>query len=324
MTKNVCYVGTPFALLLYILKCDMKDIRHTLFFCCSSLRKDIVERIENRVFIDEKYYHKCSWRELALFNLTKYIKYPSLIYGNLYVQDHLGMCSNIVGNRNYTLIDDAPFSYTIAETIAFQPYKPNKGDTIKEKIAYFLSFGPSHGQFYGTSKQCTNRWVTDKRDIESKFIKGKTYEYISLEKCWANSSQEKKEYLKHIFNIPTDINNFASDSDAIILTQPMTIDCGLTEEEQINIYRPYIEKYKNVIIKPHPRDNVDYLKYFSNTIILKTPAPMQLLCLLGLNPKVAVTIFSTALSSLPDTTEKIYIGTKIHPNIVRIYGDLCN
>ena len=116
----------------------------------------------------------------------------------------------------------------------------------------------------------------------------------------------------------------AKDVDLLILSQPFVEDCGLSFEEMIELYKPYVEKYKHVVIKVHPRDKFDYESYFPNVEIMTNQAPMQLLNAMGVVYPNALTVCSTALSAMPSETNRIYLGTKVNAKIYKIYGDLCN
>ena len=78
------------------------------------------------------------------------------------------------------------------------------------------------------------------------------------------------------------------------------------------------------MIKPHPRDKFDFDKYFPTIPVLRTYIPMQLLNFMGVMPHIAVTVNSTAISSLPNNVEKIMIGTKVNKKIFDRYGDMFN
>jgi len=57
------------------------------------------------------------------------------------------------------------------------------------------------------------------------------------------------------------------------------VDCGFSETEEKELYESIIRKYSNfedVVIKLHPRDLLDYKKYFPNVSVFDSKAPMQL------------------------------------------------
>lgn len=113
------------------------------------------------------------------------------------------------------------------------------------------------------------------------------------------SDQSKKDFILSIYDL--------SDSDlkkmmlcnTIILTQPMYVDGVMTKEEQIDIYRQMTEKYgaENCIIKPHPRDLIDYDKVFPDVVFFNKSIPMRLLAIFGVNYDNVVTVNSSAALS---------------------------
>jgi hypothetical protein len=73
------------------------------------------------------------------------------------------------------------------------------------------------------------------------------------------------DLLKDLFNI----ENMCFNNDlsyTFILTQPLQT-IGISEIDQIEIYKKIASNYKNkVILKIHPQDNIDYSNIFKNTI----------------------------------------------------------
>ncbi|EKC62261.1 N-acetylneuraminic acid synthase-like protein, partial [human gut metagenome] len=51
----------------------------------------------------------------------------------------------------------------------------------------------------------------------------------------------------------------------IVLTQPFSKDCDISDEEQVEMYRNMIVPYgeSNVIIKPHPRETLPYRHFYA-------------------------------------------------------------
>jgi len=65
-----------------------------------------------------------------------------------------------------------------------------------------------------------------------------------------------------------------------------------------------------------------YKKHFPQVMILDCKAPMQLLSAMGMNFKRAITVCSSAVSSMSDDTEIIWIGAKVNDKVLSVYGDL--
>ena len=71
----------------------------------------------------------------------------------------------------------------------------------------------------------------------------------------------KKSELKQIIDDGRDI---------VLVTRNYSKVGKCSEKTQVDMYREILSNYneRNVIIKPHPNDDVDYKKYFSNCVIL--------------------------------------------------------
>ena len=71
--------------------------------------------------------------------------------------------------------------------------------------------------------------------------------------------------------------------------------------------KSYCKEYKNIIIKPHPRDEVEY--NFENCITIDKAIPIEILNF-NKNIKIdkAITVFSTAIDGIDFVKEKINLG----------------
>ena len=116
--------------------------------------------------------------------------------------------------------------------------------------------------------------------------------------------------------------NLGSDNSKtiLILTEPFALTGRLPDEEaQIKLYNDIYEKYggngqnTHVIIKAHPRDTVDYEKYFPEAFILERNIPMEVLNFdKRFSIDVAVTVTSSAIYGLEMAEEKIYLGAEYY------------
>ena len=328
MIKNICLVDTTYALSLYLLKMTLCEIRDTLFFVGNAIPKEISSHLPHVIHIDMKDEDWTkSWKAKMIYRIKimwklSFIYFPWI---KCYAQDHLSFSDIVIWNKKYTLIEDAPHAYKCVDSVVYlTPFEPYRGSTLKWRLKYHLVHGPIYGRKFGTNGQCINRWVTTIEDLESNYIYNKPHEYIDYIKLWTDANEEKKIYIKEVFNVSKELIDFGQGADLLICSQPLVEDCNLSEEEVVIIYGPHICKSGNVVIKPHPRDNFDYKKHFSQVYVMDTKAPMQLLNAMGMTFKKALTISSTALSALPSNTEKIYLGTKVNKKIFDVYGDLCN
>jgi len=320
--KHICIVDTTYTLSLYLLYMSLEDIQKTLFFVGDTINSEIKSKIPNVVSIPTK---ENNWKKALMYRLTKYLRWPEFFWCDLYSQDHIAYSDVIIGCSKYIFIEDSPGTFSQLDGVSFlRPFIPDKGDTIKRRIKYHLSHTSIYGQTFGTNSQCRKRIITNETDTKTHYLSGKEYELVSLMDLWKKSSTEKKKYILDVFSVSKEALHAAEQADLLILSQPFVEDCKLSTLEMIDIYKPYMEKYKHITIKIHPRDHFDYKKYFPNAEILKNNAPMQLLNAIGVVPPTALTVCSTALSAMSKETKRIYIGTKVNEKIFNIYGDLCN
>jgi len=321
--RNICLVDTPYALLLFLLKMPMEEILHTKFITGFYLNKSITRKLPNNCVTFLIAFVEVDPKQLMKVRLTKLFKMSYIYAADIYAQDHLPFSAQIIGRRKYTLIADSPHYLTIQEGMISQPFEyimPKA--TVKTYIKSFLAYyGTMYGRKYGTNNQCVNRWITTKDDLMTRYVKNRLCEYMDTEEMWQNSTQEKKDFIMQVFNITSSVLEQCRQCTSILLTQPFQEDCGLTDNEYIDIYKPIISKYEHLIIKPHPREKFDFETHFPNAFVLRTYAPMQLLSYIGIVPKIGITVCSTAISALPETTKKVILGSRIHPKILATYGD---
>ena len=139
---------------------------------------------------------------------------------------------------------------------------------------------------------------------------------VSIKELWEKSSESKKDFIKSVFYADKlSVNQIKS----ILITQPLSEDCTLTENEKIELYKK-IMGGKEMAIKPHPRETTDYSAYFPNYTLIKAKVPLELLLLMGMNAEEAYTVFSTSIFDFPDNVEKHFVGTVVHPKLVTRYG----
>ena len=107
--------------------------------------------------------------------------------------------------------------------------------------------------------------------------------------------------------------NTAKDSgkpNILILSEPLCQDLEIRKK----LFKDMISEHGNVdgkeaqiVIKPHPRDLLDYEKEFSEHIILDSHFPMEILNFIGAEFDKVVTVY-TVPSSIHCAKEKVYLG----------------
>ena len=64
-----------------------------------------------------------------------------------------------------------------------------------------------------------------------------------------------------------------------------------------------------------------YKQYFPEATVLDKPLPFELLTIMGIKFKKAITLFSSAAFNLPAQTELAWYGTSVHPVLEEKLGE---
>ena len=97
----------------------------------------------------------------------------------------------------------------------------------------------------------------------------------------------------------------------LVLTEPLTKSLATREQLFRDLIREYgiIDGKPGVIvIKPHPRDLLDYHKAFPGDVVLDSHFPMEILNFTGASFDRVVTVY-TVPSSIHCAREKVYLGS---------------
>lgn len=113
------------------------------------------------------------------------------------------------------------------------------------------------------------------------------------------------------------------DTHILLLTQPLSEDGYITEREKINIYSKIIkDNYKNILIKPHPRELTNYQNYFKNIILLDKDIPIELYSLLGMKFYKVVSLFSTSVFNSFMECDREVLGTVENKKLELEFGKI--
>lgn len=313
---RVFVTGSLWSLLIYLLVNDLSTIKRThYFFTNKGVHPSVRSHFRHHV-INISWDDKIHWRIvqfcfifIPLYNI---LRWPYLLFSDIWGIDQGYGIQSIIGRNKYTLIEDGSLNYQVSN-ISYK-YKHSK--------IHKLLWGDIYCNEFGHNRKC-------KRIILTKYLKDShiqhKIEFVNLPKLWEQSTKEKQEYILNCFNLTKQDVEIMLAKEVILLTQPIAKDCGLTEEEQIQLYRDMIEPYKeeNIIIKPHPRENTPYRKYFPHAVIMDKAIPFQLFELLGVKFKVIVTISSTAAMDIKNKDTFIdFKGTTIDERISKVYGKI--
>lgn len=302
----VCYPGTSYALLLYLL-IEPYKIERTFFIADDRIPESIAQHLNHYRYTPPKEISNSSKLVSTIRDLYGYLKFDYIWAKNglkskdIYGMDHIGPCGATMSRyllhrkEKFTLLEDGIGNYNM-------PQKQTiiKQHGFKHKIVTVLK--QNYYPLWGTSERISEIYLTGIQDIPN-IIKDKV-SLFDLKDLWDKSNN--KELIKKIFNVNT-IKNYDKDY-ILILTQP-----------QYRNVNKHIELYKDLtmnipenklIIKPHPSTaNINYKKYFPEAICLNDIAytPIELLFLIGLKIEKVLTITSSASSFL-----KRYTNVETH------------
>lgn len=144
--------------------------------------------------------------------------------------------------------------------------------------------------------------VNDADGLEiSSFAGGKVKE-LSRAKMFSALSECDKQCLLRIF--AADIPDIRPERSVILLTQPLYTDGVVKDQmEQINLYKEIVRENlaanESLVIKPHPRDDMNYSNAFPDAVILNRNMPAEILTFIikGKFSK-AITYFSSSIASI--------------------------
>lgn len=314
MKPRVFVTGSLWSLLIYLIVNTLDDIKRThYFFADKGIPQEVRKQFKHHV-INIRWDDKINWRLtqfcyifIPFFNV---IRWPFLLFSDIWGIDQGFGIQSIIGRRSYTLVEDGAVNYCTQDMT----------NTGRHKLIRKLLWGDIYLNDIGRNSKCRKIILTQPSN-DSK-LKDKTV-IVDIPSLWNKSSDEKKSYILSRFNISSEDIKSLSSKKTILLTQPFSLDCGLSEEEQISMYRHIIRPYgeENVVIKPHPREKIDYASYFPKSLIFDKAVPFQLFGLLNIVFETVVTVSSTsAMSIKSDSTNVDFKGTTIDKRISDVYG----
>ena len=210
----------------------------------------------------------------------------------------------------YHLVEDGLNAFQVIDK-----YTPNfdqmvNHPSIKRRISWAVNYGYRP---WGQSKWCIDIEVNEKKNL--KIPDHKVFEQPK-EKLYDSLTAEEKQLIYHTFvqeEIPT---VETGEKLLLLLTQPLAVDSLVANEEvQCKVYRDIVRQYGEgyrLIVKPHPRDSIDYKKCFPDAVIIDARIPTEIM---NFNNKLcfdrAITIESSSIQSLQCVKEKKKIGIEI-------------
>lgn len=205
-----------------------------------------------------------------------------------------------MNKMNYNIIEDGLNCYKNIE----RHYKFN---SLKYKVKILVNDLTCS---FGSSKYAKTIEVNSKKDIKV-FFKDKLIEIPRKEIFEALKENEKEKIVNIFLDEPLNLKNTEV---SLLITQPLYKDGFLNDKkQQIDMYKYVIDTYLEgkVIIKPHPRDDIDYKQLSSDYIVLENGFPIEILNFMdNISIKKCVTAFSTSIDSMECCNEKVVLGSE--------------
>lgn len=327
--KHFCIVDTVYTLFLYLIYADLNQIRETFFVFGKYIPNNVAKKFINSYKLKPIIGRYRGYKQLMAKLLDKIVQnYLSVVKippinkdADIYCIDNMSFASVIIRNRKYMLIEDSPrifHNYVISQM-------KNKDDLYRETYSYKINkflMGKIVFSPFGNNDQCKAILMTQKDNTD--YIQGKKLLLMNIESQWASLTIQHKSFVCDVFGL--DINKLRElrEKQIILFTQPMYVDIeGFTIQDQVDIYSQIISKYpiNEIVIKCHPRDEIDYASYFPQCLVLSQKIPSQLLSLNNISFTKAITINSSAVYDICDDCQVDWYGSGVHDKILKAWGD---
>ena len=308
---HVCLVETVYSLFLYMLLVTKEELKNTFFFCSDMLPSDIAEKLpyHHRFKLPSKRY--CKWIFRIVLYWTSKWRWPFIRKSQLYGSDNYLFSSGIIGDNKITLIEDGASNYSLL------PANPHLYWIRKILMGRIAASGCG-----GVSPNVRKVILTGLLPIPER-IKDKV-EIVSVEKRWGLLPADYKHFILDFFDSSVAEMEKMKNYTAILFTQPMYEDGLISKEDELALYQQLLSgcDIKSLVIKVHPRDTIDYGAMLPGAYIFSKKIPMELLNILGVRFKDVYTVFSTAALSLPYKANIHFMGTSVHPNLLKCRGKI--
>lgn len=239
-------------------------------------------------------------RYFFINSIKKNIEKTLIDYHQIYLFNDIstiGKCINKL-HKKYILLEDGLDCFQNNHNII------EINSSFKRIIKQIL-YGSSQ---LGQSKNIEYIEVNNKNNI---FIKNKKIIEAKKDNMFNALSLKDKQLIFNIFS--TQINLNYTENYSLMITQPLYNDGLLSSlDEQISIYRYIANHYikeEKLIIKTHPRENIDYLSYFPNAIILDKNFPIEIISFQNkINFHKIITVSSTSIEMIHNCNQKLKLG----------------
>ena len=308
---HVCLVETVYSLMIYMLLVKEEDFKKTFFFVSESLPYSIIKKLpySHCFHIPQKRYMKWFFR-IRLY-CTSMFRWPFIKHCKIYGSDNYLFSSGVVRENKMTLIEDGASNYSLLpsdkKSFFFKKY-------LMGNIAAYGCGGvsPNIHKVYLTGLMTIPAVIKDKVEI------------VSVKNRWNSLADSYKRLILDLFDFSiSDIEEIKL-RKAVLFTQPMWEDGLIGKEEEISLYNQLLSDcdMAKLVIKVHPRDTIDYSYLFPGAYIFTKKIPMELLSVFGVRFEDVYTVFSTAALLLPYKANIHFMGTTVHPNLLKMRGKI--
>lgn len=294
---NSCYVGTVYALFLYLSIKSKEEVEQTFFFFNDSIPIIVQKKYKNKKVLPRKGHVLFTLFYSLYLQLLFRTKYRFVFKIPMYGQDHLPYAGLFLSRVVFYLLEDGIGTY-------IEQRKMVKSK-VKEWIRTCL-FGININEIY-SRKYVEKALLTGMMDIPE-YLHDKAV-IIKLKECFILNDQD---FIIERLALSDDWNKNIGKCDVLLITQSFS-ECGrVTENEKIDLYKKILANYKgkSIVIKPHPIEKTDYSCFFKNISILPNYIPIQVLLYLGLCPSIIATINSSSVFEFKNISRIDWYGNE--------------
>lgn len=163
----------------------------------------------------------------------------------------------------------------------------------------------------GYGKYCLDMEINDQSVLPYTFKKYKEVPRRHLEQALEH---EQKQIMLKVFlpDAAQIAGQLADCTDCVLfLTEAFPGDASVRKAVADEILRDYCKDAK-VVIKPHPRDDLDYTALYPQCTVIRGKFPIEVLNFIeGIRFKKSISIITSALDTIDFVDEKINIGPQI-------------
>ena len=309
-----------YSLLQYFLLSTADEISRTYYFWGEAI-SDAVRNYFEGTSVDIFRLMDSAWKEKQLHSpyMEEYFycelfpkKWPFLLRDDItyFGHDHLPCSPYVFREHSFELLEDGMLNYHKYPFSAHDNYV----SLFKGREGKFGPLGTLQIDYAGQEEQCRVIHLTG--ITKTDYIVPQKVRYCSLEKMWKEADESKVFLINTIYGFQKTKFGYL-DKKRVLLTQPLSEDGFLSEEEKKHLYSritDYVGR-ENLVIKKHPRDITNY--DCCNVESVTTNIPLQLLSLNGIRFTEAITISSTAVFDFNYPILVTYLGTQISPVLLK-------